>query len=67
LKFNEVSPEQFRASMSNSIPADIMKMLLDYWSDTTTTPDVVRSVEPITGRPGRTLRDWAVDHADDFR
>jgi hypothetical protein len=42
-------------------------MLLDYWSDTTQTPDVVRpAVEEVTGAPARTLAQWGADHARDF-
>ncbi|WP_198347465.1 hypothetical protein [Nocardia terrae] len=43
-----------------------MKMLLDYWSDTLTTPDRVRPVTSVTGKPGRTLVEWVTDHRADF-
>ncbi|MEU0507196.1 hypothetical protein [Nocardia sp. NPDC005998] len=43
-----------------------MKMLLDYWSDTLTTPDQVRPATAVTGKPGRTLAEWATDHRADF-
>jgi hypothetical protein len=47
--------------------ADIISMLLDYWSDTVETPDVVRpTVRQVTGRPARTLAAWARDHAAAF-
>jgi hypothetical protein len=28
---------------------------------------VTSTVEQVTGTPARTFRDWAADHADDFR
>jgi hypothetical protein len=36
------------------------------WRDTVDAPDVVRPVEWLTGRPARTLAEWARDHAADF-
>jgi hypothetical protein len=43
-----------------------MKMLLDYWRDTLAIPDQPRPVTPVTGRPGRSLAQWAIDHRADF-
>jgi uncharacterized protein YbjT (DUF2867 family) len=41
---------------------------LDAWAAFVTEPEVVTStVEGVTGRPARTLREWAADHAADFR
>lgn len=62
----EISAEEFREEMSQFIPGDIISMLLDYWSDTITKPDVVRSVHNLTGKEGRTLAQWAADHRADF-
>lgn len=62
----EITGDEFRAETAAFIPDDIISMLLDYWSDTVTEPDVVRSVETITGRPGRTLAQWAQDHRGEF-
>ncbi|MDL9978468.1 SDR family oxidoreductase [Microbacterium sp. ASV49] len=62
----DISADEFRAETSAFIPQPIMTMLLDYWSDTLTTPDRVRPVTPLTGRPGRTLAQWARDHRADF-
>ena len=68
LTFVETSPEAFRESMSKFIPEPIIKMLLDYWSDTVEKPDVVRpTVEQVTGRKARTLAQWAKDHVSDFQ
>jgi hypothetical protein len=63
---SEITPDEFRAEAGQFIPEPVMKMLLDYWSDTLTTPDRPRPVTPVTGRPGRTLVRWAVGHRVDF-
>ena len=62
----EITPEEFRAETSAFIPDPIITMLLDYWSDTLTTPDRVRPATALTGRPGRTLAEWARDHKAEF-
>lgn len=68
LTFTENTPADFTAEMSRyGVPADIVAMLLAYWSDTVTEPDRVRSPEPLIGRPARTLSEWARDHVADFR
>jgi uncharacterized protein YbjT (DUF2867 family) len=68
LAFHETSPEAFRQSMKTYMPEPVIKMLLDYWSDTVEQPDVVRpTVQAITGKPGRTLAQWAKEHVKDFQ
>jgi len=63
----EISPEEFRADTAPYVPEGIVSMLLDYWSDTVTEPDRVRpGVPELTGKPGRTLEQWARDHRADF-
>ncbi|MFE3254885.1 SDR family oxidoreductase [Nocardia sp. NPDC059091] len=62
----EITADEFRAETAQFIPEPIMKMLLDYWSDTLTTPDRVRPATAVTGKPGRTLAEWAEDHRADF-
>ncbi|MFF1611880.1 NAD(P)H-binding protein [Amycolatopsis sp. NPDC058278] len=68
LHFTEITPDEFRTEMrSYGVGDDIVKMLLDYWADTVETPDVVRpTVQEVTGRPARTLAEWARDHAAVF-
>lgn len=67
LTFTEITPDKFRAEMSQyGVGDDIVTMLLDYWRDTVDDPDVVRTAEQLTGRPARTLAEWARDHAADF-
>jgi uncharacterized protein YbjT (DUF2867 family) len=62
----EISPDEFRQEMSQFIPESIMKMLLDYWRDTVTEPDKVRSIRALCGHDARTLAQWARDHRADF-
>ena len=63
----EITPDEFRAEVAQFVPEPIIAMLLDYWSDTLTEPDRVRpGVAELTGRPGRTLEQWARDHRTDF-
>ncbi len=67
LNYLTITPEQFTQSMSQFMPADVIKMMLDYWSDTVEQPDVVRpTLEEITGKPAHTLAQWAIDHTADF-
>jgi uncharacterized protein YbjT (DUF2867 family) len=63
----EIGPEEFRADVGQFVPGGIITMLLTYWSETVDRPDPVRSgVQDLTGRPGRTLAQWALDHRADF-
>lgn len=67
LRHQEVPPEAFAQELSRYMPPLIVNMLLRYWSDTVKEPDVVfPTVEQVTGRPARTLAEWAKDHAADF-
>lgn len=68
LHFIETTPDEFRSEMlSYGVDDGIISMLLDYWSDTVETPDKVRpTVQQVTGRPARTLANWAADHVADF-
>jgi len=67
LNFVEISPEAFAEQMAQYMPPPVIAMLLDYWSDTVTQPDVVLdTVERLTGQPARTLATWANDHRADF-
>lgn len=67
LRFQEIPADVFQKEMEKYMPPPIIKMLLDYWSDTVTVPDVVLpTVEQLTGYKARTLAQWAKDHASDF-
>ena len=67
LRFQEIPADVFQKEMEKYMPLPIIKMLLDYWSDTVTVPDVVLpTVEQLTSHKARTLAQWAKDHASDF-
>ena len=67
LTYCETTPEAFQEAMGQFMPAEIIRMLIDYWSDTVAEPDTVRpGVAEVTGQPARTLTEWAADHAADF-
>jgi uncharacterized protein YbjT (DUF2867 family) len=64
----QITPEQFIESTNKYMSAEIIKMLLTYWEDTTLEPDPIRTgyVE-ITGRNGRSFEQWVDDHINQFR
>ncbi len=67
LHFQEIPADAFQKEMEKYMPLPVIKMLLDYWSDTVTVPDVVLpTVEQLTSHKARTLAQWAQDHASDF-
>lgn len=48
--------------------ADFVRTALNVWAGFVNEPEVVTTaVAAITGRPARPFRDWAAEHADDFR
>ncbi|MFG1676581.1 NAD(P)H-binding protein [Micromonospora sp. NPDC049282] len=66
LTFEDLSPDQFRRTMPEaSRPA--VDMLLAAWNAATGRPAYVTStVSDLLGRPARTFRQWAIDHATSF-
>jgi uncharacterized protein YbjT (DUF2867 family) len=67
LPIQELSPEEAQSELSATMPAFVVKMLLDAWSAGVGLPAFVTStVAEITGTPARTYLDWATDHAADF-
>jgi uncharacterized protein YbjT (DUF2867 family) len=68
LRIEEMSPEDASHELLPFIPALAVKMLLDAWAAAIGQPAFVAStVAEITGAPARTFRDWATDHASEFR
>jgi uncharacterized protein YbjT (DUF2867 family) len=48
--------------------ADFARSALDVWAGFVTEPEVVTTaIAEVTGEPARPFRDWAAEHADDFR
>jgi uncharacterized protein YbjT (DUF2867 family) len=68
LRFVEQTPEEFRQEMAAAgVPAGVIDMLLNAWSAAMGVPAYVSdAVANITGRPARTFKQWAEDHAVDF-
>jgi uncharacterized protein YbjT (DUF2867 family) len=65
LRLEELSPEEARRELP--FPPFAMDMLLNAWAAAIGQPAFVTStIEEITGRPARTFREWAIDHAAEF-
>jgi len=68
IRFEELSPEEFRRETAGVWPGPIVDMLLAAWGATMGQRAFVTStVADVTGSPARTFRQWVVDHADAFR
>ena len=68
IRFQELSPEEFRRETAGRWPGPIVDMLLAAWGATIGRPAFVTStVADITGSPARTFRQWVADHAEAFR
>lgn len=68
LSIEEMTPDESQRELSASMPAFVVKMLLDAWSASVGLPAFVTStVGEITGKPARTFLDWATVHAADFQ
>ncbi|WP_029902110.1 NAD(P)H-binding protein [Nocardia brasiliensis] len=70
LEFHEIAPEQARqALLDHGVPAELADaiMALRATALESFTSVVHDSVERITGAPPRTFRQWATDHAAEFR
>jgi len=68
IRFEELSPEEFRRETAGVWPGPILDMLLAAWGATMGRGAFVTStVADVTGSPARTFRQWVVDHADAFR
>ncbi len=69
VRWQDVPPEQAREHLLPVMgdPA-VVDGALRYWASLVTEPEpVTRTVEEVTGVPARTFREWAADHAADFR
>jgi uncharacterized protein YbjT (DUF2867 family) len=68
IRFQELSPEEFRRETAGTWPRPIVDMLLAAWGATIGRPAFVTStVADVLGSPARTFRQWVVDHAAAFR
>jgi uncharacterized protein YbjT (DUF2867 family) len=68
IRFEELSPDEFRREVAGSYPPPVVDMLLAAWQAAVGLPAYVTStVAEITESPARTFRQWAADHADAFQ
>ena len=67
LRFEELSPDEFRAATAGKWPAPAVEMLLAAWGASLGHPAYMTStVADILGAPPRAFRRWATDHAAAF-
>ena len=68
IRFDELTPDEFRRDIASTWPVPVVDMLLNAWGATMGhTAFMTSAVADITGSPARTFREWVVDHADAFR
>jgi uncharacterized protein YbjT (DUF2867 family) len=64
IKFEELSPDEFRIETEGSWPRPVVDMLLAAWAATIGTPAFISStVFDILGSTPRSFRQWVADHA----
>ena len=68
IRFQELSPEEFRRETADRWSRPVVDMLLAAWAATIGRPAFVTStVADVVGSPARTFRRWVVGHAEAFR
>ena len=67
VRFVELTPEQAREHWRGYYPDIVIDWFLEMGKYLDGNAWVSPDVEQVTGRPGLTFREWAVDHAEDFR
>jgi uncharacterized protein YbjT (DUF2867 family) len=68
VRFEEIPVDAARRQMLDAMPASIVDAILDGHAHLANHPEpLTDTVTRVLGRPGRTFREWALDHADDFR
>jgi uncharacterized protein YbjT (DUF2867 family) len=68
LRYEELTPDAARQQMSLFVPSFVVDRLLDVLARMAEEPaPATRTVEEVTGAPPVTFRQWALDHAGDFR
>jgi uncharacterized protein YbjT (DUF2867 family) len=66
IKFEELSPDEFRRETEGSWPSPVVDMLLAAWGATMGRPAYVTSTVADVLGSARTFRDWVTDHAASF-
>ena len=68
LRFEELPPDAARQQLLAVMPQEIVDVLLDVLHGLTAGPAPIATADrEITGVPAHTFREWASDHAADFR
>ncbi|NYI05358.1 uncharacterized protein YbjT (DUF2867 family) [Allostreptomyces psammosilenae] len=68
LRWEEIPREAAREQLLGWLGPDYADVVLNGYAWTEANPGpVTTTVEDLTGRPARSFREWAEDHADDFR
>ncbi|MEV6942988.1 NAD(P)H-binding protein [Streptomyces sp. NPDC051172] len=69
IRFEELTREQARENwIAQGVPPEVVDEMMSHSERFATQPPKVHdTVRTVTGRPARTLRQWAADHADLFR
>lgn len=68
LHYDEISPEAAREQLLSYMPPVIVDVLLKAWAGTVYQPSAItETVAEVTGNRARSFREWASDHASDFR
>jgi len=68
LRFEELSPDEFRRETAGAWPAAVVEMLLGAWQAALGHPAfVTAAIQEVVGSPARTFHQWAADHAAAFR
>ncbi|HEU5471267.1 MAG TPA: NAD(P)H-binding protein [Actinophytocola sp.] len=68
VRFEELTPDEWRESVEDALPTYVIDWLLGLWAQAVDNPEpVLPTVPDILGRPARTVAEWAADHAEDFR
>ena len=67
IRFEELSPDEFRRETAGIWPSPVVEMLLAAWGAAIGQPAFVTStVSDIIGSPPRDFRQWVTDHAAAF-
>lgn len=68
VRFEEITPEQWREENGAHLPEYVLDWLLGYWENALVAPEpVLPDVENVLGHPATPLAEWARNHRDDFR
>jgi uncharacterized protein YbjT (DUF2867 family) len=68
IRYEELSPDEFRRETAGTWPPLVVDMLLAAWGATIGhRAHVTSTVADVIGSPPRTFRQWATDHAGAFR